>query len=295
MNVRFHSFLVLTVAAFLGVSTGSFARRPAHAGFEPISLYASVQRSSTFEGCRYLFPAGKPISLESVSPQWKPRGLCSNKFAVLYSGLSKTPLVVVERINRDSVLRAKNEKRADVFFPDPRLPAGERANLRDYARSSLNRGHLSPAADQPDERAMAQSFALSNIVPQDPTNNRRIWAKLESDTRKFAQRARGDVYVFSGPLFKEGYRTVGRSHVWVPTHLFKLVYDQASGRAWAHILSNSADALVGRPVSYAEFVTATGWHLLADAQVAGSVAARERQAGPRPSPKPRCGATPASR
>jgi endonuclease G, mitochondrial len=273
MNVRLRSFLALTVAAFLGVSTGAIARRPAHAGFEPISLYASAQRSSTFDGCRYLFPAGKPISLESVSPRWKPRGLCSNGFAVLHSGLSKTPLIVVERINRGSVLHARHEARTNVFFADPRLPASERADLRDYARSGLDRGHLSPAADQPDEGAMAQSFALSNMVPQDATNNRKIWAKLESDTRKFAQRAKGDVYVFSGPLFKEGYRTMGRGHVWVPTHLFKLVYDQASGRAWAHILPNTADALVGRPMSYAEFVETTGWHLL-PAPVTGSVMAR---------------------
>lgn len=273
MNARLRCFLALTVTAFLGLSTGAFARRPAHVAFEPISLYAAAQRSSTFEGCRYLFPAGKPISLEAVSSRWKPRGLCSDNFAVLHSGLSKTPLVVIERINRDSVLHAKNESRTNEFFTDPRLPASERADLRDYARSGLDRGHLSPAADQPGERAMAQSFALSNMVPQDATNNRKIWAKLESDTRKFAQRAKGDVYVFSGPLFKEGYQTIGRNHVWVPTHLFKLVYDQASGRAWAHIVPNTADAIVGRPVSYAEFVKATGWHLLADAPITGSVVA----------------------
>lgn len=109
---------------------------------------------------------------------------------------------------------------------------------------------------------MAQSFALSNMVPQDPTNNRKIWAKLEADTRKFAQRARGNVYVFSGPLFNEGHLKIGRGQVWVPTHLFKLVYDETSGRSWAHIIPNTADATIGRPVTYAEFVKATGWHLL---------------------------------
>jgi hypothetical protein len=62
----------------------------------------------------------------------------------------------------------------------------------------------------------------------------------------------------SGPLFNERYQKAGRGQVWVPTHLFKLVYDQASGRAWAHILPDTADALIGRPVSYAEFVKTTG-------------------------------------
>ncbi len=66
-------------------------------GQGPIELYAPAQRSSTFDGCKELFPGGRPIPLTVVSADWMPRGLCSDSFAVLYSGKSKTPLVVVER------------------------------------------------------------------------------------------------------------------------------------------------------------------------------------------------------
>ncbi|CAN7364187.1 DNA/RNA non-specific endonuclease [Variovorax sp. LjRoot178] len=197
-----------------------------------------------------------------MSADWKPVALCSNHFAVLYSGLSKTPLVTFERLNRAQIEDAKDEQRTDQFFPDPRLPRGVRAELDDYRGSGLDRGHLAPAGDQPDQESMAQSFALSNMVPQDQTNNRKIWSKIEGDVRKFVRRAKGDVYVFSGPIFNAPRRTIGAGRVWVPSHMFKLVYDEASGRSWAYILPNTADARIEAPMDYQAFVKATGWNLL---------------------------------
>ena len=163
-------------------------------GQGPINLYATAQRSSTFDGCKELFPVGRPIPLTLVSADWAPRGLCSDSFAVLYSGRSKTPLVVVERLNRQQIDDA-GEVRTNQFFPDPRLPASERAYLDDYKGSGFDRGHISAAGNAPTPNAMAQTFALSNMVPQDPTHNRKVWSKVEADTRKYARRAPGDVFV----------------------------------------------------------------------------------------------------
>lgn len=215
-----------------------------------------------FAGCPGLFPGQVPLDTRIVSPEWKPVALCSSSFAVLYSGLTKTPLVVVERLSSEQLARAKDEQRTEVFFADPRLPAHMRAELSDFAGSGLDRGHMAPAGDQPDPASMAQSFALSNIIPQDPENNRRIWSKIESDTRKFARRAQGDVFVFTGPVFAGERRTVGRGRVWVPSSMFKLVYDAASGRAWAYILPNAPGVRIQPPMDYKTFVKATGWSLL---------------------------------
>lgn len=108
---------------------------------EPISLYSASQRSSLFNACRDVFPQGRPISLAIVSPEWKPRGLCSDSFAVLHSGRSKTPLLVIERLNRAQVLDAKGKRRTNEFYPDPRLPSSERAYLDDFKGSGYDRGH----------------------------------------------------------------------------------------------------------------------------------------------------------
>ncbi len=202
----------------------------------------------------------------------KPLALCSDNFAVVYSKTSKTPLVVVERLTAAQLQDAKSEERTNQFYPDPRIPQGGRAELSDYRgqHPSLDRGHQAPAADAPNQKAMAQSFALSNMVPQDPTNNRKVWNKIEGDVRKFARRAKGNVFVFTGPLFDQGYSTIGKNKVWVPTRLFKLVYDESSRRAWAYVLPN-AQTGIERPLDYATFVSATGLHFLDDLPVAGSV------------------------
>lgn len=238
-------------------------RRPSPPTVPPVSL----PPADSFERCAQLFPQGLVLDVAKVDRQWRSKALCSNHFGVLYSGLSKTPLVVVERLGREQMSRALDEARTDRFYADPRLPPGMRAELEDFRGSGLDRGHLAPAGDQPDQASMAQSFALSNMVPQDPFNNRKTWAKIESDVRKFARRAQGNVYVFSGPVFRGEQRTIGPNRVWVPSHLFKLVYDEASGRSWAYVLANTAEARVEAPISYASFVRETGWQLLPGAPI----------------------------
>ena len=257
--------LALGLSALFLLSAGAQARSQAN-------LYTPTEQRASFTGCADLFPAATPINTATVPASMRPMALCSDHFAVLYSQTSKTPLVVVERLNAAQLNDAKGEERTNQFYPDPRIPKGGRAELSDYRSQhpAMDRGHQSPAADAPNAHAMAQSFALSNMVPQDPTNNRKIWSKVEADVRKFAKRAGGDVYVFTGPLFDEGYSTIGDNKVWVPTRLFKLVYDASSKRAWAYVLPN-AETRIQKPMDYDTFVKSTGLKLLGDLPVTGSV------------------------
>ncbi|MDQ2819668.1 MAG: DNA/RNA non-specific endonuclease [Pseudomonadota bacterium] len=239
---------------------------------EALALYSDAQQKPGFDACADQFPQEQPLALALVPSRMKPLALCSDQFAVLYSQTSKTPLVVVERLNANRLAQAQGEERTDNFYADPRIERAGRADLADYRGQypAVDRGHQSPAADAPTAQAMAQSFSLSNMVPQNPVNNRKIWNKIESDVRKFARRARGDVFVFTGPLFDDGFETVGRGKVWVPTHLFKLVYDVASGRAWAYVVPN-AETAIQAPMDYADFVARTRLPLLKNAHITGGI------------------------
>jgi endonuclease G len=218
---------------------------------------ASAASQPDFRACPQFFAAGKaPVSSASQDP--KLRALCFNAFAVLHSGTTKTPVYVAEKLNRNHLQDAKGEKRHDKFFADARLPYADRAQLDDYRGSGYDRGHMAPAADMPDQDAMAQSFSLANIVPQAPENNQKTWAGIEKATRKFAMRADSDVYVISGPVYLQNVGEIGPNRVRVPSHLFKLVYDVGSNRAWAHWLENTNEARASRPISYAELVKRTG-------------------------------------
>ncbi|MCZ8254989.1 MAG: DNA/RNA non-specific endonuclease [Polaromonas sp.] len=219
-------------------------------------------RGAAFQGCESHFPSSQPVQFRAAQNLGLVP-LCFDTFATLYSSVTKTPMVVVERLTKERLQDARDEARTDEFFADSRLPSQSRALLEDYAGSGFDRGHMAPAANQPNQVAMAQSFALSNIVPQDPHNNRKVWSKIESDVRKFARRANGSVFVYTGPIFQGGPAgTLGRSRVWIPTHLFKLVYDEAGARAWAYVLPNTAAAQIEPPMSYAAFKQVTGMDLI---------------------------------
>ena len=216
------------------------------------------QGRDPFAACPQFFAGGQSPLLQVHRLQ---RSLCFDAFAVLHSGHTKTPIFVAQKLNRRLVADA-DEKRTDRFFADARLPEAERAELNDYRNSGYSRGHMAPAADMPTPAAMAQSFSLANMIPQADRHNSGAWAKVEQDTRDYAARAKGNVYVVTGPVYARNARTVGENRVRVPDYVFKLVYDEARGRAWAHWHANRDDAQAGRPISYPELVKRTGIEFL---------------------------------
>lgn len=220
----------------------------------------------SFEGCKHYF-AFNFIPTIADSPELKLRTLCFDSFAVLHSGSSKTPLYSAQVLTKERLEDALDEKRTNQFYPEARLPSKERARLEDYSGSSFDRGHLSPAADMPNKNAMAQSFSLANIVPQDSTHNRGLWADVEKATRQYVKRSASEVYVITGPVFDykphQKVKTIGNG-VWVPTHMFKLVYDKSQRRAWAFWSENSSKAKMDKPITYKQLVQYTGVEFLPD-------------------------------
>lgn len=214
-----------------------------------------------FRQCRDVFANGNPPSIQHLEAL-QPRALCFSTFAVLHSGKSRTPVYAAERLNRNTLIEARNNQRTNKFYADARLPQAERAELTDYHGSGFDRGHMAPAGDMATDESMAQSFSLANMVPQYSINNRKAWASIEKATRKYVMRAQGDVYVITGPVFDGTPPTIGSNRVWVPQHLFKLVYDPSANRTWVNWLDNSDEAKVGKPISYEELVKRTGIEFL---------------------------------
>jgi endonuclease G, mitochondrial len=170
----------------------------------------------------------------------KTRLLCYSDFAVLHSGITHGPLWSAEHLTREHLSDATEQIRTNKFYEEPALPSGERATLADYKRSGFDRGHMSPAGDRWNGEAMAESFTLANIVPQDRDNNEHLWARIESAVRKIVLK-NGEAYVITGPLFVGSQlRTIGPTHVFVPTQLFKVVYVPSRRTAFALVVDNTA-------------------------------------------------------
>ena len=117
-------------------------------------------------------------------------------------------------------------KRSDEFVVDPDLPDHVRSEHRDYSGSRYDRGHMAPAGDMKwDERAMQESFYMSNMCPQAPNLNKGDWRVLEERCRKWAERY-GTLFIACGPIVNESvnHKKIGRSNkVLVPDGFFKVV------------------------------------------------------------------------
>jgi endonuclease G len=101
---------------------------------EALALYSSPQKQPSFDSCADLFPSARPINLASVPAAMKPMALCSDSFAVVYSQVSRTPLVVVERLDARKVRDAKGEERTNQFYPDPRIPKKRPGRVKRLSR-----------------------------------------------------------------------------------------------------------------------------------------------------------------
>ena len=197
-----------------------------------------------------------------VKPSLQPRtqALCFKAYALMHSGLSRTPLWSAEHLVRANIEAATQLTRTNSFHAEARLSVAERAELADYARSGYDRGHLSPNGDMPDRIAQGESFSLANMVPQVHANNAGIWAGIEGAARRLALEE-GEIYVVSGPAFvgKEIASLNGR--VLIPTHLWKVIYSPRQRRAGAYLITND-ETKTYSSMSVSELEKILGFNLL---------------------------------
>jgi endonuclease G len=212
--------------------------------------------------CAPHFLGGDAPALVNEKLVAESREMCFDGFAILHSGITRTPLWSAEHLTRERVEAAQGVERSNRFHAEKSLPHEERSELSDYARSGYDRGHMSPSGDMPDKRSQYESFSLANMIPQDPNNNRMLWAEIESAVRDLA-RDDGDLYVVTGPIFQG--ETLQRLHgrVLVPTGIFKAIYDAKRGEAAAYVVPN-APGSNWETVSLAELQAMTGIDVFPD-------------------------------
>ena len=119
-------------------------------------------------------------------------------------------------------------KRPSGFDVDPRTRA--RVKSSDYTHSGYDLGHLAPnygIARCYGREAQLETFLMSNITPQRPDLNRKIWRALEMRTAKRYTKRFGEVWVITGPIyFKPRHVSRLHEHPAVPDAFFKIVFEE---------------------------------------------------------------------
>jgi len=221
-----------------------------------ITIVMAATGADAQTNCPELFAGGQAPIFINLKLSTKTREICYSELGLMHSGVTKTALYSAEHLTREKLARARTMKRSSKFYADPNIPAYERAELRDYARSGFDRGHIAPSGDMPDQKSQQECFSLANMVPQVPQNNRGPWEGIEATVRKMAK-DRGELYVITGPIFKgSNLQRIGGA-VMVPTQLYKAVYDPKRHEAGAYLIDNAENATAHK-ISFAELEKLTG-------------------------------------
>jgi endonuclease G len=205
------------------------------------SLFLGVSPPASAQtACGQHFFRGEVPSIINARMRSGLQEVCFSEFAVMHSSVTRTPLYSARHLNRDRLQAAQSMDRIDSFHEEVAL-RGSGANLRDYERSGFDRGHMSPNKDMGTRQGQAESFSLSNMVPQDPNNNRCLWEGVESAIRDMTKRA-GEAWVVTGPAFVTNAQSPRlrqlNGRVTVPSHVWSAVFIPSSGQAAAYVAPN---------------------------------------------------------
>jgi len=137
---------------------------------------------------------------------------------------------------------AYNNFKRPYFEVDP-LVKTNAASWRNYKNSGYDRGHLCPAADRKfNKKAFEETFLTSNISPQINAFNAGIWNNLEKQVRYWVKKEK-DLYIVTGPVFKNTSKAIGSEQVTVPSHFYKIVFkDGKKPKLIAFLLPHKASS-----------------------------------------------------
>lgn len=227
-------------------------------GFVAICLFASTAIAAK-TSCPEHYAGRQAPDFINQKLTEKTQEVCYSGYGLMHSGVTRTPLYSAEKLTRLNLLQGKGLKRQSKFHPDDHIRPSDRAELRHYARSGYDRGHVAPSGDMFDMQSQFESFSLANMVPQEASVNRGIWEGIESSVRKFAKE-RGELYVVTGPLFQgSNLQRIGGA-VMVPSHLFKAIYDPSRKESGVYLVENAPGATASK-LSVAELESMAGMNI----------------------------------
>lgn len=180
------------------------------------------------------------------------------EYTTVFSKSLKYPVLVQWWTTKAKVTCSIPLKRVDSFSPDPKLH--QESNLSvDYKGSGLDRGHVSPAADNlcNGKKVMEECFYFTNMIPQYHALNAGDWKTLETLTRQIASE-KDSVMVWAGAIGSQ--LKIGR--VSVPTKCWKVIYIKRDKAYQCYVFQNNKDkqtGLLNKKVSLEEVEKLTGF------------------------------------
>lgn len=179
---------------------------------EAVRLETKKQQNQVYAGLPKYAGTEPPLTI-----------LYNQAYVVGYSEFRENPLWVGYRLERTHI--PLQGKRPSKFTTDSRTKS--RVESKEYNRVGYDRGHLAPSfgighSFGPD--AQRETFLMSNIAPQKPNLNRKVWKNLEEQENNLAD-SFGPIWVLAGPIFDD-HRQLLDDGVEIPDEFFKIIIDE---------------------------------------------------------------------
>lgn len=151
------------------------------------------------------------------------RTLRNDAFMLGYSDLRGNPLWVSYKVNTVTP-RAKHLSRPQHFSKDWRTL--NPVTHEDYLHSGYDRGHMAPnyaISRLYGKQAQLDTFLMSNITPQRPKLNQKLWQRLEDVEINHFTHLGKDLWVYTGPIFKGKSKRLNNAwNVEIPDAFYKI-------------------------------------------------------------------------
>jgi endonuclease G len=152
------------------------------------------------------------------------RLLSKKAMDICYSCSLKEPKAVVYQINGKLISNHHYSRKGLRFKPDYSLPPKCRSYSQDYSHTGYDRGHNCPnAVFNYNKTLQKETFLMSNIAPQRPQLNRRLWAKIEKFTRIQAIKYK-KISVITGNCGTLGTLGKKKHNVNIPKWWYKIIF-----------------------------------------------------------------------
>ncbi len=160
-----------------------------------------LDSSSGENGALYF---GNPSNAVCDSSQKENYLINRSTYSLSYNENDHIPNWVAWHLDSDDL---GDVSRSSEFFEDTSLPSDFTViSPSDYQYSTygFDRGHMCPSGDRTDTTENNEStFFMTNMVPQSPNNNQKVWMYLENYERSLALSGY-ELYIICGPSKESG-------------------------------------------------------------------------------------------
>lgn len=182
-----------------------------------------------------VMPYGQPNDQSNLE-------ICHKGYFTEYDYNDHIPVFVGWRVTKDMSISCNS--RNGSFKQDP-LAMNKDVPSSAYDNTGYDRGHMANAGDfYSDNQEETESFYMTNILPQDPTNNRSGWKYLESVERNLAYQY-GNIQIYAGDKILSSTKKI--NDVTVPDYLWKVIYIESLNQTISVFVPNT-------PIKYADIL-----------------------------------------